>query len=100
MQISTRRVRLIAAPVVALFCATASADVTCEQLGQLALSTERLRDQGYALPGIAGEIDKLIASSKFSPSEAAEIRKSINDAFLRTRTSNEIVLECLDKSKK
>jgi hypothetical protein len=100
MQNSTLLARLIAAPAIALICATASADVTCDQIGRLALSTERLRDEGYALPKVTAEIDKLVATEKFSAREVADIRKAVNDAFLRARTPNEIVLECIEKTKK
>jgi hypothetical protein len=100
MQNSTLLARLLAVPAIALICATASAELTCDQLGRLALSTERLRDEGYALPKVAVEIDKLVATDKFSASEAADIRRAVNDAFLRARTPNEIVLECIEKIKK
>ena len=100
MQYSAWPVRWTAAAAIALCSATAAAEVTCEQLGQLALSTERLRDQGYPLAQIKGDIDGLVANGKFSAEESVAIQKSVNDAFLRIRTSNEIVVECVAKAKK
>jgi hypothetical protein len=92
--------RFVSLPVLAFVCGAASAAVTCEQLGQIAMSTERLRDQGYSLPEIATEADRLEATKKFSADEMFNIRKVINDAFLRVRTSNETLVECIANSKK
>ena len=84
----------------AFFCGAAQAAVTCEQLGQIAISTERLRDQGYSLPDIAAEADRLDATKKFTADEILTIRRVINDAFMRARTSNETLVECIANSKK
>jgi hypothetical protein len=99
MRYSTRFVWWIAVPALILCCGGAAAAVTCEQLGQMALSSERLRDQGYPLPQIMTEIDRLVAGNNFSAEEIAGIRRAVNDAFLRTRTANEVVVECMEKAK-
>ena len=64
------------------------------------MSTEQLRDQGYALGDVMGEADRLAASGKFSAPEMLAIRKAINDSYLRTRTANEVFIECREKTKK
>jgi hypothetical protein len=78
----------------------AIADVSCEQFGQIALSTEQLRDQGYALADVMVEADRLAASGKFSTAEMFALRKVISDAYLHARTSDEIFVECREKTKK
>jgi hypothetical protein len=91
--------RVVLMLVSVLWCMPAAAAVSCEQLGQMALSTERLRDQGYPLAQIMTEIDRLVAGNNFSVEEIASIRRAVNDAFLRTRTANEVVVECVEKTK-
>lgn len=92
--------RVVLTVVLVLWCLPAAAAVSCEQLGQMALSTERLRDQGYPLAAIMTDIDRLVAGNNFSVEEIAGIRRAVNDSFLRTRTANEVVIECIEKAKK
>jgi hypothetical protein len=99
MQYALRHLRWLI--LVQACCAGAAlAEVSCEQLGQIALSTEQLRDQGYALADVMMEADRLDTSGKFSATEMFAIRKAINDSFLRTRTANEIFVECREKTEK
>ena len=100
MRNSTRLVRWLAVPTLALLCSAAPAAVSCEQLAQLALSTERLRDQGYPLAQITQDIDGLVANGQFSAIEIAGMQKAVKDAFLRARTSNEIFVECRESMNK
>lgn len=76
----------------------AAAAVSCEQLGQLALSTEQMRDQGVSLEQISRDLDALAARGQLSAADAAAVQKAVRDAFLRTRSPNETVLECRERT--
>ena len=83
-----------------LFAATATcAAVTCEQLGEIAYVTERLRDNGTSLAEVMQEADRLEAE-RFSDGDMLAIRETIENAFKRTRNTNETLVECIAKRKK
>jgi hypothetical protein len=77
-----------------LFSIAASAAVTCEQLGNIAQTTEDLRNQGYALESVLAEADKLEASDKLSKQDIGLVRKTVDQTFKRDRTPLEILQEC------
>lgn len=89
---------MIAAAFVAAAPLPAASAVSCEQLGQLALSTEQLRDQGISLEQINRDLDALAARGQLSAADAAAVQKAVKDAFLRVRSPNETVLDCRDKA--
>jgi hypothetical protein len=72
----------------------ASAAVTCEQLGNIAQTTEQLRNQGYALESVLAEADKLEVSDKLSKQDIGLVRKAVDQTFKRDRTPLEILQEC------
>ena len=72
----------------------AAAAVTCEQLGNIAQTTEELRNQGYALESVLAEADKLEASDKLSKQDIGLVRKTVDQTFKRDRTPLEILQEC------
>lgn len=80
--------------------ATARAEVTCEQLAEIAYVTERLRDNGTPLASVMGEADRLEATGRLTAAELAGIRETIDKAFSRNRTSNETLLDCRARTKR
>ena len=91
--------RLLVCLALVIYAAAAAAEVTCDQLGNIAFTTQELRDQGYSLTVVQGEIDKLDTNNKFSAAEMARIRNVVNQAFTRDRSPLEILQECKDKDK-
>ena len=79
-----------------LTCGAASAALTCEQLGNIAQTTEQLRNQGNSLPSVLAEADKLEVSDKLSKQEVGRVREVIDQTFKRTYTPLEILQECRD----
>ena len=91
----------VALAIQLLFVATvACAAVTCEQLGEIAYVTERLRDSGTSLAEVMLEADRLEAGKRFSDGDMLAIRETIENAFKRTRNTNETLVECIAKRKK
>ncbi len=79
-----------------LACHAAFAAVTCEQLGNIAFTTEQLRNQGYALETVLAEANKLESSEKFGRQDIGRVREVVEKTFSRYRTPLEIVQECRD----
>ena len=79
-----------------LQCAPAAAMVTCDQLGNIALTTEQLRNQGETLQGVLGEAEKLETSSNLSKEDMVQIRQVVRETYDRTRTPLEIRQDCKD----
>ncbi len=75
----------------------AGAAVTCEQLADIALATQRLRDQGDSLQVVLAEADKLKASRGFSADDLGYIRGVVEMAFTSVRSPLEIFQECRNK---
>lgn len=75
-------------------CGAAGAAVTCDQLGNIAQTTEQLRNQGYSLEAVLAEADTLEVSDKLSKQEIARVRDTVDQAFRRTRTPLEILQDC------
>ena len=78
------------------FCVAAPAAVTCEQLGNIAQTTEQLRNQGNSLASVLAEADKLEASDKMSKRDIGRVREVIDQTFKRTYTPLEILQDCRD----
>jgi hypothetical protein len=93
--------RLLACFALVIYAAAASAEVTCEQLGNIAFATQQMRDQGYSLPVVQDELDKLQTNNKFSAAEMTRIRDVADQAFKGgTRAPLEILQECKDKARR
>ena len=81
--------------------ATASAEVTCDQLANVAYAAQQLRDQGYSLTVVQGEIDKLQTNNKFSAAELERMRDVADQAFKGgTRSPLEILQECKERARR
>ena len=92
--------RLLACFVLVIYGAAASAEVTCEQLGNIAYATQQMRDQGYSLPVVQDELEKLQTNNKFSAAEMTRIRDVADQAFKGgTRAPLEILQDCKEKEK-
>lgn len=92
--------RLIAYLVLGLNCATASAVVTCDQLANIAYATEQLRNQGYSLPVVLAEADKLESSDKLTAAEIDRVKDVVEQVFNGSRSSLEVLRECKEKPPK
>ena len=77
-----------------LICVAAPAAVTCEQLGNIAQTTEQLRNQGNALAEVLAEADKLEVSNQLSKQDIGLVRAVVEKVFTRDRTPLEILQEC------
>jgi hypothetical protein len=93
-------VRLLAILTLGFFCAAASAAVTCGQLAAIGVTTQQLRDQGYSLAVVLGEVDKLEASDKFTVAEMRRLRATAEQAFNGARSPREVTQECMEKEKR
>ena len=78
------------------YCAAASAAVTCDQLGNIALATEQYRNQGESLQGILAEANKLEADGNLGKEDMLKVRKTVQESYDRTRTPLEIRKDCKD----
>lgn len=81
--------------ILLLYCAPSAAAVTCDQLGNLALATEQYRNQGEPLQALLAEADKL-ESGGLTKEDMVKVRKTVQEAYDRTRTPLEIRKECKD----
>jgi len=75
----------------------ASGVVTCEQLADIAFTTQQLRDQGHSLQAVLAEADKLESSKKFTADELDRIKDVVEMAFKSIRSPLEVLQECKDK---
>ena len=79
-----------------LTCAAAPAAVTCEQLGNIAQTTEKLRNEGTSLPSLLVDADKLEVSDKLTKQDVGRVREVIEQTFKRNSTPLEILQDCND----
>ena len=79
-----------------LACGAAAAAMTCEQLGNIAQTTEKLRNEGASLPSILAEADKLEVSDKLTKEDLGRVREVIDATFKRNYTPLEILQDCKD----
>ena len=93
-------VRPVLLSVLLSICAPAGAVVTCDQLGNLALATEKYRNDGVPLQVLMAEADKLAAEPEVTKDDVARIRKTVQESYDRTRTPLEIRSDCKDVPKK
>jgi cell division protein FtsB len=81
--------------ILLLICAPSVAAVTCDQLGNIALATEQYRNQGEPLQVLLAEADKL-ESGGLTKEDMVKVRKTVQEAYDRTRTPLEIRKDCKD----
>jgi hypothetical protein len=89
--------RLIAALLLCFNGALVHAEVTCEQLGEMAHATVQLRDQGEPLAAVLAEADRVAASGRFTPEDVALMKAVIQASFRRDRSPHEILYECREQ---
>lgn len=77
-----------------VYCGAALAAVSCEQLADIALAAQRLRDQGYSLTTILAEFDQPAMSGKFLPAEIYTIKAVVQQSFTSELSPLEILREC------
>ena len=89
-----------AAPLLASCAAKLPANLFCEQLAEVAVVTERLRNESMPLADVMREADRLEQSKRFTEAEIARIRETIEKTFNSVRSPNEILLDCRMSLKK
>ena len=93
--------RLYVCLALAIYGAEAAAQVTCDQLANIAFATQQMREQGYSLTVVQGELDKLETNNKFSAAEMGRIRDVADQAFKGgTRSPLEILQDCKEKARR
>ncbi len=88
--------RLITATILCLCAASATAAVTCDQLGNIALATEQFRNEGESLQAILAEANKLESANNLTKQEMVLVRQVVQQTYDRTRTALEIRQQCRD----
>ena len=83
-----------------LQCGVACAALTCEQLTEIALATQNLRDQGSSLAVVLAEANKLEAASKLTPAELDMVRLIVEQAYLGIRSPYEVYQVCRDAQRR
>lgn len=91
---------LAGAPLLVSCAAKPPTSVFCEQLAEVAVVTERLRNESMPLADVMREADRLEQSKRFSEAELATIRDTIEKVFNSVRSPNEILLDCRMNTKK
>ena len=99
-----KKIRYSLLIMVALLLASCAAkppsSVFCEQLAEVAVVTERLRNESIPLADVMREADRLEQSKRFSESEISRIRETIEKTFNSIRSPNEILVDCRNSLKK
>ena len=80
--------------LLALHCAAAIADVTCEQFGGIAQEAVRQRDQGASLSRLLSEVERGEMKDRLTPHELALVRDVIRYSFNSTLSPAEVVEAC------
>jgi len=88
------RLRLIAFSVLCFNGPLASADVSCEQLAQIAAATVQLRNQGEPLASVLAEANGMQAGGKLSATDAALVKVVVESVFRGEHSPNDILVEC------
>ena len=91
---------VLALPLLVSCATTPPTSVFCEQLAEVAVVTERLRNEGMPLADVMREADRLEQSKRFTEAEIARIRETIEKTFNSVRSPNEILLDCRMSLKK
>ncbi|HEV2008538.1 MAG TPA: hypothetical protein VGQ88_07425 [Burkholderiales bacterium] len=93
--------RLLVCLALLIYGAAASAEVTCDQLANIAYAAQQMRDQGYSLTVVQGEVDKLQTNNKFGAAEMERIRDVADQAFKGgARSPLEILQECKHRARR
>ena len=88
--------RLITVTILCFYAVSATAAVTCDQLGNIALATEQFRNEGESLQAILAEANKLESANSLTKEDMQRVRQTVQQTYDRTRTALEIRQECKD----
>ncbi len=91
---------VLGVPLLASCAAKPPANLFCEQLAEVAVVTERLRNESLPLADVMREADRLELSKRFTEAELARIRDTIEKTFNAVRSPNEILVDCRTGLKK
>jgi hypothetical protein len=93
-QHAKRLCTLLAVLMLAWYGASAVAAVSCEQLAQIALTTQQLRDQGNSLAAVLAQVDDPAMAAALAPAERERIKLVVQLAFTGERSPEEILQAC------
>jgi len=86
--------RIPAILLLLLFCATARAQMTCEQYGAIAAETVRLRDQGASLARLLADVDRGEMKQRLTAHEFGVVKDVIRHSFSGALSPMEVVEAC------
>ena len=92
--------RLLLFLTLALHFSAAIAALSCEQLANIAFSTQKFRDQGYPLSTLLAEANKLEATEKLTATELENLRNVVEQAYnAGSRGPLEMLKTCKEKER-
>jgi hypothetical protein len=91
------QLRLIAGLLLCFNGAPASADVSCEQLAQIAGLTVQLRNQGEPLASVLAEGSSMQATGKLSAADMALVKAVIEAVFRGEHSPSDILADCTEQ---
>jgi hypothetical protein len=91
--------RLIAFLLLCFNGTLASADVSCEQLAQIAALTVQLRNQGEPLAAVLAQANGMEATGKLAPADMALVKVVIDATFRGEHSPNDILVDCREQRK-
>lgn len=86
--------RLSAVMLLALLCALARAEVTCEQLVAISHRTVALRNQGASLPDVMAGTEDAELKRRFTAAELEFIRLLIHESFIGAYSPHDVHEAC------
>ncbi len=89
--------RLIAFLLLCFNGALASADVSCEQLAQIAALTVQMRNQGEPLAAVLAQANGMEASGRFTAADVGLVKVVIEAVFRGEHSPNDILIDCREQ---
>ena len=77
-----------------LVCAAAGAEMTCEQYGEIAQQTIRLRDQGASLSRLIADLERGEMKQRLTARELAVVKDVMRASFNALLSPGEVVEAC------
>lgn len=77
-----------------LLCATARAQMTCEQYGVIASETIRLRDQGASLARLLADVDRGDMKNRLTAFELGVVKDVMRHSFSGALSPTDVIEAC------
>ena len=88
--------RMVSGLILLLVCATARAEIACDQLGVIAQATITLRDQRVSLSALLADAERGDMKARFTAQELDFIKRVIRESFNGSLSPIEVVEACRD----